>query len=129
MKLRLLTALLLFGFSASAQVSITEGPKLLKQSNVLGQLPNDMLQNDIFSQKINKDSLTEQFRGIVIGKKATSGIYYLPQDTMPCLVPDTKDLAAIPNAWLNVQVPFKSFMPNPGLQDKPLIDQQKTTTK
>ena len=124
MKLPLLTAMLAFGLSASSQTFEVDVPKIMKRSEAL-----KLFRNTTPPQKIHKDSLMEKFRVSVIGKKANPGVYYLPQDNMPCLVPDTKDIAAIPNAWPHVQVPFKSAIPNPGLQDKPLIDQQKATTK
>jgi len=46
---------------------------------------------------------------------------YLPQHNMPCIVPDTKDIAHMPNAWVNVQILFKTTIPNPGLQENPFI--------
>jgi len=52
------------------------------------------------------------------------GIYRLPQDNMPCIVPDPTATVAIPNAWKGgVRVPFKTkppAIPNPG---KPIITQ------
>ena len=54
------------------------------------------------------------------------GVYRLRQDNMPCIVPDTKDLAIIPNAWKGpVKVPFRGNsprIPNPAL---PVIIQPK----
>ena len=124
MKLPLLTALLIIGFSASSQTFEVDVPKVMKQSDIL-----KLFKNNTSPQKIQKDSLMEKFRVSVTGKKANPGIYYLPQDNMPCLVPDTKDIAAIPNAWPQAQVPFKSAIPNPGLQDKPLVPQPKSPAK
>ncbi len=47
------------------------------------------------------------------------GIHFLPLDGMPCLVPDTKDIAVIPNVWKGkVGVPFignSPQIPNPFL--------------
>jgi hypothetical protein len=40
------------------------------------------------------------------------GVYKLRQDNMPCIIPDTKDIVAIPNAFANVTIPFKTQMPN-----------------
>lgn len=41
------------------------------------------------------------------------GVYALPLDRMPCIVPETKDLAVLPNIWKGkVGVPFNSQMPN-----------------
>lgn len=41
------------------------------------------------------------------------GIYALPQDRMPCIVPDTGGIVAIPNAFPAVSVPYKpTTIPN-----------------
>ncbi|RYZ00234.1 MAG: hypothetical protein EOO11_02275 [Chitinophagaceae bacterium] len=45
------------------------------------------------------------------------GTYALPQDGTPCIVPDTKGIAAIPNAAPVLQVPFSSNIPNPYAPD------------
>ena len=45
-------------------------------------------------------------------------IIILPQDHMPCIVPDATVVAKIPNAWGNIVVPYISPyypIPNPGL--------------
>jgi hypothetical protein len=41
-----------------------------------------------------------------------SGINALPQDGMPCIVPDTKSIAVIPNAAKDNQVPPANRIPN-----------------
>jgi hypothetical protein len=46
------------------------------------------------------------------------GVYNLPQDNMPCIVPDTKEIAAIPNVLTNKEIPFISKIPNPYLVPK-----------
>jgi hypothetical protein len=71
---------------------------------------------------MKKDSLIKDFHSLVL-KHNKPGVYALPQDNMPCIVPDTKDIAAIPNAWLRPSVPFRSAIPNPGLKEKPLVPQ------
>lgn len=40
------------------------------------------------------------------------GVYTLPQDGMPCIIPDTQSIAAIPNATKNSQVPPANRIPN-----------------
>ena len=56
------------------------------------------------------------------GKLPKPGIYRLPQDGMPCLVPETDHIAAMPNTWKNL--PGKSYkapegsIPNPGIREK-----------
>lgn len=44
------------------------------------------------------------------------GIYQLPIDRMPCIVPDTRSIAPIPNIWKSPMViPYKGNIPNPAL--------------
>ena len=40
------------------------------------------------------------------------GVYTLPQDGMPCIVPDTKDIVAIPNAFPKKVAPELGQIPN-----------------
>jgi hypothetical protein len=41
-----------------------------------------------------------------------SGMKYLAQDHMPCIVPNTTGFISIPNAWTEKN--YKDIMPNPG---------------
>jgi hypothetical protein len=41
------------------------------------------------------------------------GVHLLPFDKMPCFVPDTRAVVAMPNAWTAaIVIPFRSSMPN-----------------
>ena len=40
------------------------------------------------------------------------GIYALPLDGMPCIVPDTKSIVAIPNAFIKKDLPKLGKIPN-----------------
>lgn len=61
------------------------------------------------NQLLPKDSIT-----IIPGKRTlTPGTYFLRQDNMPCIVPDTKEIAAIPNTAPSITLPFKTTIPNP----------------
>jgi hypothetical protein len=113
MKPLLLITCFAFYISSSAQEFKVDVPNVMKQSDVSRK-------HYEIGKSINKDSLIKKFKGF-FSMKGNPGIYYLPQDNMPCLVPDNKDIAAIPNTWPNVQVPFKTNIPNPGLQNKPLV--------
>lgn len=124
MKLLLIPACLCFGLGAFAQTEDVNTSKLLKEY-LLRKRFNSRVQ---FQRPIYKDSLIKVFKDFYSMKQAP-GIHYLPQDNMPCLVPDTKDMAAIPNAWPHVQLPFQSAIPNPGLQNKPLVDRPKDKAK
>jgi hypothetical protein len=121
MKLLLLITCSAFYISSSAQEFKVDVPKIMKQSDVLKK-------HYEIGKSVNKDSLIKKFKDY-FSMKSNAGIYYLTQDNMPCIVPDTKDIAAIPNAWPNVQIPFKTTIPNPGLQNTPLVPQLKDKIK
>ena len=74
----------------------------------------------------NSDSLQKQFREYFNEKNSTANllsnmqgrIVILPQDHMPCVVPNTGGIAVIPNEWNGISVPYKSShhpIPNPAL--------------
>jgi hypothetical protein len=50
------------------------------------------------------------------------GIHRLRQDGMPCVVPDTRDIAVIPNSWKGRVVPYyhsgTAPIPNPQQQQQ-----------
>lgn len=46
------------------------------------------------------------------GETGKPGVYALKQDGMPCIVPNTKDIAAIPNAFANKQLSKLAQIPN-----------------
>lgn len=51
----------------------------------------------------------------ILGSKAIKlkpGVHALPQDGMPCIVPDTNDIAAMPNAAKAISVPSANRIPN-----------------
>jgi len=52
-------------------------------------------------------------------KNPTPGVYRMPQDGMPCVVPDTKEIAAMPNAWKGkLGMPYQGRIPNPAVPRK-----------
>ena len=63
----------------------------------------------------SKDSVLAKFKNYFgLGKKP--GVYSLKMDNMPCIVPDTKEIAEIPNFWRDkITVPFNSRIPNRAL--------------
>ncbi len=124
MKLLSLIGCCIFFTSAWAQTIKVDVLKNMNRPGVLKPF-----RNNIFLEKIHQDTLIKKFQAPLVGKKIEPGIYYMPQDNMPCLVPDVRDLAAIPNGWPNVQLPFKSGIPNPGLPQQPLPEPQRNKTK
>jgi len=74
----------------------------------------------------NNEVLRKQFQEYVQRKQEQNqllankrgNIVFLPQDHMPCVVPDTNEIAPMPNAWSGVTTPFRSQyhpIPNPAL--------------
>jgi hypothetical protein len=41
---------------------------------------------------------------ILFNNNTSNRVQVLPQDFMPCIVPDTKEIAAMPNAWQNTKL-------------------------
>lgn len=67
------------------------------------------LLHDYFQKKYSQNNLVENRHG---------NIAMLPQDHMPCIVPNTSGIAAIPNAWKNIDIPYVENyhpIPNPAL--------------
>lgn len=50
--------------------------------------------------------------GINAGQNRKPGVYALPQDGMPCIVPDTNDIVQIPNALPKKDLPKLGQIPN-----------------
>jgi hypothetical protein len=55
--------------------------------------------------------------------KKAPGVYRLPQDGMPCIVPESHKSVKIPNAWrVPLRVPFKNKPPRiPNPSDPPRL--------
>ena len=50
----------------------------------------------------------------IVEAKREPGIYALPRDNMPCIVPDVNNIAPMPNALSYFQVPKAGRMPGIG---------------
>lgn len=83
--------------------------------------------NDFMSRLLKKKS-SISFRDTTIVltnpsllKSRKPGVYRLPQDNMPCIVPDTTKTVRMPNAWKGpLRVPYKSNPPRiPNLAKPP----------
>jgi hypothetical protein len=103
MKLLILSALSLLSFCTFAQLKVQKPP-----------FPTNRTE---FSLKLNNKDINKKFfEGNL--KQAQTKIIALPQDNMPCVIPDTKSIAVIPNAWGKVTIPYRPDfhpIPNPGL--------------
>ena len=58
------------------------------------------------------DSLRQMGSALTLRHKGT-GVRVLPQDGMPCVIPDLGGVVAIPNAFPNPSATFRNAMPNP----------------
>jgi hypothetical protein len=110
-----------FGIHAFAQEFKVDVPKIMKHSNILKQWNTS-------KRSLSKDSLIKEFQNFFT-MKHKPGIYYLPQDNMPCIVPDTEDVSSMPNVWPQPETSFKSVIPNPGFREKPLMEKPKDKAK
>jgi hypothetical protein len=117
----LLIICFVFGIHAFAQEFKVDVPKIMKHSGILKQWNSS-------KRSLNRDSLIRGFQNFFT-MKHNPGVYNLPQDNMPCVVPDTEDVSTMPNPWLQPEAPFKSAIPNPGLREKPLIEKPKDKAK
>jgi hypothetical protein len=119
MKLSLLIAFCGFIVTAYAQQS----DEALRK--VTGKDKHDYFQNLLKRDSIKKDLVVFNF-----SSTPSPGIYRLPQDNMPCIVPDTKDITAMPNLWPSVTIPFKGGkMPNPAIRPKQKSNLPKSSIK
>ena len=102
MKLLLPLSIICFiTIAAQAQTELTDLQNLNTNSGYL-----QWFRDKITTDPNKKDSLVSFQKGQLL-KGVKSGVYRLLQDGMPCIVPDTKDIVAIPNAFKGkVSVPF-----------------------
>jgi hypothetical protein len=75
--------------------------------------------------KGNNDSLQKQLQNVFLRRGSENlllnmhgNIAVLPQDNMPCVVPDVSSIAKMPNVWSGVAIPYIPQyhpIPNPAL--------------
>jgi hypothetical protein len=120
MKLLFLFITSICGFAAAAQTTAIEVPKekIEELNRVLKQ------------RKFNQPGELRAFFDSLVIKSTPSQfstrVYNLPQDNMPCIVPDMNQVKKIPNA-MTPRIPFKSEMPNAA--PKPKMDPKKLKWK
>jgi hypothetical protein len=108
MKLLILFALCAFSQTAFSQIDQDESVKNRLEELYREGLDGEKLRRFTLPQK--PGGVYEQQLDVAGSRKP--GIYSLPQDRMPCIVPDTGGLVAIPNAFPTAVVPFKTTIPN-----------------
>ena len=78
---------------------------------------------------IPKDSVKPLLKPFTFKSNVTTaGVYALPQDGMPCIVPDTRSIAAMPNAAKGNSMPPANRMPNAAPEQR-LLPKQKMDSK
>ena len=101
--------LLLFAFFALSQTAFSQ----IDQDEVVKERLEELYREGQEGGKVRRYSLPLKPGG-GYGQNLESigarkpGIYSLPQDRMPCIVPDTGSIVAIPNAFPTVSVPFNT---------------------
>ncbi|MCW3073241.1 MAG: hypothetical protein JWP69_310 [Flaviaesturariibacter sp.] len=107
MKILLLLAICAISFTASAQVMNQEMLKKRVEEFNNKYKDGDMPNVPLFKPKF-QTNLASASPSLVPRR---SGVHSLPQDGMPCIVPDVTEIAAMPNAATKMDV-FKSSIPN-----------------
>lgn len=86
----------------------------IPESKVISILPGTSLQfknGKYIVKPLNDSSIV--ISGLSLPQNKKPGVYRLQQDGMPCIVPDTKDIAAMPNAFKGeIKVPFVAKPPH-----------------
>jgi hypothetical protein len=108
MKLLLVFSLSAIAFSAAGQVDQEEVLKNKMEELYRGGLNNEKGRLLLTPQKPGDF----YFHNLETPLAQKPGIYSLPQDGMPCIVPHTSSIASIPNAFPKVSVPFVTTIPN-----------------
>ena len=93
--------------------------------NEMGKLPN--FADDIDALKnlrrypfgmVQSDTAKQYAKPELFLTHPKPGVHRLPQDNMPCIVPDLSASVAMPNAWKGeIKIPFQGSppqIPNPG---------------
>lgn len=62
---------------------------------------------------VESDSTTKPFDLALFLTNPKPGVHHLPQDNMPCLIPDPTATVSIPNAWAGeIKVPYTGNPPH-----------------
>ncbi len=122
----LLSCFLLFGGNAQ-NATVNKGSYSVSDSYNL-RLSNNQQVVTAFNDS------TIVLQNLDLLKRKKPGVYRLPQDNMPCIVPDSTKTVQIPNAWKGpLRVPYKSNpprIPNPSRQWVPYpIKEAETNAK
>jgi hypothetical protein len=110
--MKLLLTMMLCMFAVFANSQTTKEQLSQKQADEI--MKN--YRRNIQPKVVLTDSLINRFNKSYLVNKRKPGVYRL-KGGMPCIVPDTKDIVAIPNAWKgSVKTSYKGkppVIPNP----------------
>lgn len=116
MKQLLLSAFCVLSVCVFAQVPKKTNPYSLQLPDTLKKFKGN--NNEAFQQLLHDYfQKKQQPQNNLVGNRRGS-IAILPQDHMPCIVPDINVAAKIPNAWSGVTIPYmvpNNPIPNPAL--------------
>jgi hypothetical protein len=111
----LLLFLLCTSLLQAQRAGVVTAQELLKKYRQSAQKP-------ALNQTPVKDSIILHL--LPFWRPCTTGCVYRLRDGMPCIVPDTKDIAAMPNAWPAPQkLPYPTTIPNGGKGLFPVLPQ------
>ncbi len=125
MKLLLFISFIGFSLTLFAQITKEDLQKKL-QDAIKNRNPNEKTFSLPQFPLIKQEQ--KNLQGYINGQQVTAGIYNLSLDGMPCVVPDTNGIAAMPNVFPNVSVPFKTTIPN-ATPVQPLLDPNRKWSK
>ncbi|MDB5197994.1 MAG: hypothetical protein JWP88_2365 [Flaviaesturariibacter sp.] len=109
--MKLLFVLLVSFLSVKSFAQIDENQVIKKKiEDLLKEHPDRLSKAEPYI--LNQGAKVEALGAMPLSVPVKPGVYNLPQDGMPCVVPDTEGIAAMPNAVKVVKVPFRSQMPN-----------------
>lgn len=114
MKLLLLSALCFFSVGAFSQTSDDHGSQNLSDGFKKYKGTNAYTFRSQLQGYLNRRKL----QGNLLANKQ-GNVMLLPQDRMPCIVPDKSTAGIMPNAWTEVIVPYRPQyhpIPNPALK-------------
>lgn len=76
--------------------------------------------NEVLKQQLQEYLQRKKQQNQLLANKH-GNVAFLPQDHMPCIIPDTNAIKPMPNAWSGITIPYQSPyppIPNPALTPK-----------
>ena len=115
MKLLLLSAFCVFSYCAFAQIPNKKNPWTMQIPDTLRSFKGN--NSDVLRKQFQEYLQRRKLQNNLLANKQGS-VVILPQDNMPCIVPDTNGIAKMPNAWSGTNLPYIPQyhpIPNPAL--------------